>query len=161
LERREDLSAEGQIVAALGLRPHERVLFITELSASSFAVKLPIDLHAITVHSPIPGARFFTQSLETGDSSAAQALPGEDPDFDIRLIEPTSRFRSSVPCLPVPLSTLHVPPCVGPRMTRGQDGLLFLSCRTLSFPIPCRFIPAHSVFIGGLDSFPLLTIAPA
>src|SRR5450759_2790989 len=37
----------------------------------------------------------------------------------------------------------------GPRMTRGQDGLLLLSCRTLSFPIPRRFIPAHSVFIGG------------
>jgi len=39
----------------------------------------------------------------------------------------------------------------GPRMTRGQDGLLFLSCRTLSFSIPCRFIPALSVFIRGKD----------
>src|SRR5215472_2145591 len=28
-------------------------------------------------------------------------------------------------------------------MTRGQDGLLFLSCTTLSFAALCRFIPAH------------------
>ena len=54
-----------------------------------------------------------------------------------------------MPCLPVPLSTLHVQPCGCPRMTRGQDGSLFLSCRTLLFPIPCRFIPAHSAFIRG------------
>src|SRR5438874_10773436 len=27
-------------------------------------------------------------------------------------------------------------------MTRGQDGLLLLSCRTLSFLASCRFIPA-------------------
>src|SRR5438067_5635067 len=53
-------------------------------------------------------------------------------------------FRSSIPCLPVPLSTLRSPPYDDFRMTRGQDGALFLSCRTLSFPIPCRFIPAHS-----------------
>ena len=30
-------------------------------------------------------------------------------------------------------------------MTRGQDGLLFLSCRTLSFLASCRFIPAFSL----------------
>ena len=52
-----------------------------------------------------------------------------------------------IPTLPVPLSTLHVQPCDYPRMTRGQDGSPFLSCRTLSFLVPCRFIPAHSAFI--------------
>ena len=30
------------------------------------------------------------------------------------------------------------------RKTRGQDGSLLLSCRTLSFPTTCRFIPAHA-----------------
>ena len=34
------------------------------------------------------------------------------------------------------------------RMTRGQDGSLLLSCRTLSFLTPCRFIPAHMGHIG-------------
>src|SRR5262245_11943552 len=29
------------------------------------------------------------------------------------------------------------------RKTRGQDGLLLLSCKTLSFSTTCRFIPAH------------------
>src|SRR5436305_2078458 len=52
-------------------------------------------------------------------------------------------------CLLVPLSTLRLTPCGALRMTRGQDGLLFLSCRTLSFLAPRRFIPAHSVFICG------------
>ena len=33
------------------------------------------------------------------------------------------------------------------RNTRGQDGLLFLSCRALSSPTTCRFIPAHKLLI--------------
>jgi hypothetical protein len=42
---------------------------------------------------------------------------------------PWSRlFRSSIPCLHVPLSTLLWQPCGRPRMTRGQDGSLLLSC---------------------------------
>jgi hypothetical protein len=57
---------------------------------------------------------------------------------------PEVDFRSSIPGPPMPLSTLHVPPRDGPRKTRGQDGIRFLlSCRTLSFPTSCRFIPAH------------------
>jgi hypothetical protein len=35
-------------------------------------------------------------------------------------------------------------PCGWSRMTRGQDGSLLLSCMTLSFTTPRRFIPAHS-----------------
>ena len=58
-------------IADLGLRPLERVLFVAKLTASSLAVELPVDFHAITVHPPIPGSRFSTQSLEIGDSSAA------------------------------------------------------------------------------------------
>src|SRR5215469_12343457 len=52
-------------------------------------------------------------------------------------------YRGSIPSLPVPLSTLRDVPCGLSRMTRGQDGLLFLSCTTLSFAALCRFIPAH------------------
>src|SRR5438874_2920770 len=32
-------------------------------------------------------------------------------------------------------------------MTQGQDGLLLLSCRTLSFLASCRFIPARPLFL--------------
>src|SRR5262249_51680429 len=53
-------------------------------------------------------------------------------------------FRSSIPCLHVPLSTLRWQPRGWPRMTRGQDGSLNLSCMTLPFTTPRRFIPAHS-----------------
>src|ERR1700687_1224250 len=52
-------------------------------------------------------------------------------------------FRSSMSSLHVLLSTLRAPPCDWPRMTRSQDGSLRLSCVTLSFPTPHRFIPAH------------------
>jgi hypothetical protein len=51
-------------------------------------------------------------------------------------------FRSSIPCPPVPLFTLRAPPHDEPRKTRGQDGSLLLSCKTLSFSTSCRFIPA-------------------
>ena len=42
----------------------------------------------------------------------------------------------------MPLSTLRLSPRDERRKTRGQDGSLLLSCRTLSFPTACRFIPA-------------------
>src|SRR5579875_3664 len=48
-----------------------------------------------------------------------------------------------MPCLHVPLSTLRTQPRGWLRMTRGQDGSLDLSCVTLSFTTPRRFIPAH------------------
>jgi hypothetical protein len=44
----------------------------------------------------------------------------------------------------LPLSTLRWQPYGRPRMTRVQDGSLHLSCMTLSFTTPRRFIPAHS-----------------
>src|SRR6266849_7815409 len=52
-------------------------------------------------------------------------------------------FHSSMSRLHVPLSTLRAQPCDWPRMTRGQDGSLCLSCVTLSFTTPRRIIPAH------------------
>ena len=68
----------------------ERVLFVTKLAASSFAIELPRDLDAITIHPAIPGLRFPAESLQVGNSSLPQTLPREDPDFDLRLIEPAS-----------------------------------------------------------------------
>ena len=53
-------------------------------------------------------------------------------------------FRGSIPCLPVPLSTLHVQPCnCSTRMTRSRCGLLGLHRTALSSAPPRRFIPAH------------------
>src|SRR5262245_56357357 len=49
------------------------------------------------------------------------------------------RFRGSIPCLDVPLSTSRLRPYRRLRMTRGQRGWLDLRCRTLSFPTPNRF----------------------
>ena|SRR5882724_7542051 len=58
----------------------------------------------------------------------------------------SDHFHGSIPCLHVPLSTLHVQPYDYPRMTRGQVGSLRLTCTTLSFATSRRFIPAHSNF---------------
>ena len=52
-------------------------------------------------------------------------------------------FAAQYPACLCPCPTLRLPPCGDKRMARGQDGSLFLSRRTLSFLIPCRFIPAH------------------
>jgi hypothetical protein len=45
---------------------------------------------------------------------------------------PDGPFRGSIPCLHVPLSTLHGPRYRGSRMTRGQRGWLDLHCRRLT-----------------------------
>jgi len=80
-------------VTRLALGPRDRVRFVTKLVASSLAIELPGNLDVITIHSAIPGLRFPAQSLEIGDSSLAQTWPREDPDFDLRLIKPTSMGR--------------------------------------------------------------------
>jgi hypothetical protein len=49
--------------------------------------------------------------------------------------------------LQAPLSTLRVAPRGAPRMTRGQFGLLFLSCLRLSLVVLCRFLGALTCFI--------------
>jgi hypothetical protein len=43
----------------------------------------------------------------------------------------------------MPLSTLRSPPRGNTRKTQGHDGSLLLSCRTLSRPTTCWFIPAY------------------
>src|ERR1700682_1693697 len=51
----------------------------------------------------------------------------------------------------MPLSMLPPPPRDGHGKTRGQDGSLFLSCRALSSPATCRFIPALSPALPSAD----------
>ena len=57
------------------------------------------------------------------------------------------KFRGSMAGLTVPLSTLRNLPRDKPRMTRGQDGSLLLSCIGLSPTITCQFVLAHSPFL--------------
>src|SRR5262245_54759255 len=55
-------------------------------------------------------------------------------------------FEAQSPGPPIPLSTLRAPPHGVTRKTRGQDGFaVLLSCRALSSPTTCRFIPALDV----------------
>ena len=68
----------------------------------SFAVKLPVDLDAVAIHPSIPGSGFPAQRLQVGYSSGSQTLTGEDPDFDLRLIEPTSMGGRVVNGKPIP-----------------------------------------------------------
>ena len=60
--------------AKLGLRPLERVPFVTELTSGRPPVKLPIDSYPAAIHSAVPGSDFTTQSFQIGDSSVAEAL---------------------------------------------------------------------------------------
>jgi hypothetical protein len=59
---------------------------------------------------------------------------------------PDGPFRGSIPCLHVPLSTLHGPRSRGSRMTRSQCGWLDLHCRRLALlhivPV-CLGTPEH------------------
>src|SRR5277367_4863923 len=67
-------------------------------------------------------------------------LPSANPDSVGALVR---CFQGSILSLHVPLSTLHAAPLDTPRMTRGQDSSLLLSCMTLSFTTRRRFVPAH------------------
>ena len=88
-------------------------------------------------------------STTTGDSARPRVYGQADVAFPWgsqgRHLQLDS--RSSIPGPPVPLSTLRLPPRDGRRKTRGQDGSLLLSCRALSSPTTCRFIPALGPFL--------------
>ena len=86
----------------LGLLPRDVVSFVAELLACLSAGKPPVDSDPITVHSPAPGSGFPPQVAERRDSSRTQALPGEEADFDLCLIEPASVCRRVVDGEPVP-----------------------------------------------------------
>ena len=53
-------------------------------------------------------------------------------------------FGAQYPACIYPCPTLQVQPRDCPRMARGQDGSLRLSCMTLTFTAPRRFIPTLS-----------------
>ena len=54
-------------------------------------------------------------------------------------------FRSSIPGPPMPLSTLRLPPRERHARLEVRMVRYLLSCRALSSPTTCRFIPAHGV----------------
>src|SRR5271157_243812 len=88
--------------AALGLLPHNLVSFVTELHACFSAGKPPVDGDPVAVHSPVPGSGFRSQIAKRGDSALAQALPGEQADLNLRLVQPTAVFRRVVDGEPIP-----------------------------------------------------------
>ena len=55
---------------------------------------------------------------------------------------PDSPFRSSIPCPPMPSAYASAAASRPPPQDSRSGGSLLLSCRTLSFPTACRFIPA-------------------
>src|SRR5437879_12006723 len=60
---------------------------------------------------------------------------------------PNGLFEAQSPGPPIPLSTLQARPRDLACKTRGQDGFAApFSCRALSSPTTCRFIPAHSEY---------------
>ena len=61
-------------------------LFVSELASGSSTIKLPVDLASIAVDGTVAGATVAAQSLQIWDSSASQALPAEEADFDLRLM---------------------------------------------------------------------------
>src|SRR5215831_3765985 len=65
-------------------------LFVAEFATGGFTIELPGDLDPIMIHASIPSLGFPPQRLEVGDASLPQTLPREDPDFDLRLIEPAT-----------------------------------------------------------------------
>ena len=88
----------------LVLCPLGRLLFVSELGAGIMFGKHPVDSSLGLVHSAAPGLNLFAESLYIGDSPFAEALPGQDANFDLRLIEPTAVYwrvvdREAVPDL--------------------------------------------------------------
>jgi hypothetical protein len=59
-------------------------------SASGLAVELSHDLDSTPVHSSVPEFRFLSYSFEVRITSIPKTLPREDPDFDLRLIQPAA-----------------------------------------------------------------------
>ena len=90
--------------------------------------------------------RFCTRCFHacSGSSTPQGPCPSRDtdgPDVAFRLPRGRrhprrGRFRSSIPGLHAPLSTLRPLPYGRRRMTRGQGGSLFLPCARLSLATP-------------------------
>jgi len=76
-----------------------------------------------------PEAHLFASCLPVGVTPSAPRIPD---------------FGAQYPACIYPCPTLRVQPHDCPRMARGQDGSLRLSCMTLTFTTPRRFIPTLS-----------------
>ena len=74
----------------LVLWPLEKVLLVVEYIAGIVTGEPPVDEGSPTVDLTIPGARFGGQSGEIRNTPIAEALTGEQSDFDFGLIKPTT-----------------------------------------------------------------------
>ena len=66
------------------------------------ARKLPVDLCPLAVGLAVPDPRFPLQCAQIWYAPLAEALPGIQAQFDLRLIQPASVFRGVVHRKPVP-----------------------------------------------------------
>jgi hypothetical protein len=80
----------------LQIPAQSRISFIAELASGGFSVELPVDAGAVTSRLAIPGFYFAAESLQIGDSPGPDALPRQDADFDLSLVEPTAVRRRVV-----------------------------------------------------------------
>jgi len=62
--------------------------FVGKLLASLFASKAPLDRDSVAIHAAAPGPSLFPQRSSIPNPALAQALPGEQTDDDLRLVQP-------------------------------------------------------------------------
>src|SRR6266704_1704594 len=102
---------------------------------------LPVLVHVVSQRARVLRLRRTEQPLA---NSVAAVLPSSISERS-RHPDPSAFRSSNSPAHWYLWSTLHETPHGAPCKTRGQDGVaVLLSCRALSSPTTCRFIPAHS-----------------
>ena len=77
-------------------------IFVAKLLASLVASKAPLDRDSVAIHAAVPGPSLFPQTGSISDPALAQALPGEQADCDLGLVQPAAVFRGVVHREPVP-----------------------------------------------------------
>jgi len=81
---------------------------VAKLAAGCPTVELPVDLDLIAVHTAVPGATLTAKCLEVWKSPIAEALPREQANLDLRLVEPTGVFWGVVNGKAIPDLGAHV-----------------------------------------------------
>jgi hypothetical protein len=101
---------------------------------------LPVLVHVVSQRAQVLRLRRTETATRV---IAAAVLPSSHSEYESASYATRfSKLNSPAPL--IPLSTLQATPRDVPRKTRGQDGFaVLLSCRALSSPTTCRFIPAH------------------
>src|SRR5271157_2250324 len=76
------------------------------------AIEFPVDPDMMAIHAAVPCARLFAKGAKSPDPALAQALPGEQADLDLRLIQPTAMLGRVVnrEAIPQPASGLVAKP---------------------------------------------------